>query len=263
MRNIKIILEYDGTGFMGFQKQSRTDRPTIQDTLEQVLKRVCGEAIKTSCAGRTDTGVHALGQVVSFKTESALPLRDLKRAMNALLPDAIAVREMEEVEIDFHARFSAKCRYYNYYILNSETRSPLGRAYFHHRRKQLDIELMREAVQWLVGEKDFTSFSCSLTETDTPIRRIDYIRITKGFDLPGDSSFPVPVSGILPALIVIELRGNGFLHSMVRFIVATLIKVGEGRMTSEDVKKILDAKKPGLMSTIAPACGLFLMKVEY
>jgi tRNA pseudouridine38-40 synthase len=264
-RNIKITLEYDGTLFNGFQKQIIPGTRTVQNELESALNKILGEKIKTTVAGRTDTGVHALAQVVNFKTHSHIALTDLRRALNALLPDSIAALEVEEVDDYFHARFSAEKRCYHYYVLNREIRSALGRFYLCHIKKQLDMEKMRDAAHYLEGEKDFTSFSTSIKETRSTVRRLDSIKILKGTEVKGlwsEMAIICPTS-LLNDLVVFEFIGNGFLRSMVRMMVAVLLRAGLGKLPPQEVEIILKKRDPRLVNNLAPAAGLFLINIEY
>lgn len=264
MRNIKLTLEYDGSGFFGFQTQKKSWLPTIQDELELALERLLEEKVKINVAGRTDTGVHALGQVVNFTTNSSKDAATIKKALNAILHKNIVVREAKEVELAFHARFSAKYRYYNYYIFNSNDPVAIWRSYLYHVKKPLDIEKMREASIYLIGENDFSSFCCCVKEIQNPVRRIEYIKIYRGNE--NQNSENMIFTGtpkILDNIIIFEFKGNGFLRSMVKTIVATLIRVGRGKIPPLEVIKILSMRSPGLILTNVPSHALFLMKVEY
>jgi len=263
MRNIRLLLEYDGTGFFGFQKQKKKGLPTIQDELEHALETLMGEKVKTVTAGRTDTGVHALGQVVSFKTESSRDPSTIKKALNGLLPETIIVKEVQEAPYDFHARFSARFRLYHYYILNRDISTALGRSYLFHVRKPLDIEKMQEASCFMTGERDFTSFCSAVKEVETTVRRISHIKIYRFNEAPSQESPVLWPQDIAKDLIVFEFRGKSFLHSMVRLMVATLVRVGEGKIPPSEVEHIISMKKSGLIKTNVPPCGLFLIKVEY
>jgi tRNA pseudouridine38-40 synthase len=264
-KNIKLIIEYDGTLFNGFQKQIIPGTRTIQNELEQVLKRVLGEQVKTSVAGRTDTGVHALANVVNFRTSSSMSTDDLQRALNALLPESIAVLNAEEADDRFHARFSARSRCYHYYILNRKTRSALGRTCLCHIKKPLDLDLMREAAHYLTGEKDFTSFSTSIKEAKSTVRRLDTITIVRSTGMSAlreGMALCCPAS-LLEHIIVMEFIGNGFLRSMVRMMVAVLLKAGLEKISPRAVEAILAARDPGLVNNPAPAAGLFLVNIAY
>lgn len=258
-----MLLEYDGSGFNGFQKQKKAGLVTVQNELERALKRLLGEDVKTHAAGRTDTGVHALGQVVSFRTGSAHEVSVIGRALNALLPDCISIREATEEDPAFHARFSARFRIYHYYILNRKTPSALCRNFVYHLKKPLDLGKMRQASSHLIGSHDFTSFCSAVKEVEQTQRCVSHIRIFR----PGESEYeaePLTWGGhISRDLVVCEFKANSFLHSMVRLIMAVLIRVGEGKMSPSEVLQILLRRRPGLMSTKVPSHALFLMQVVY
>ncbi|MDH4209270.1 MAG: tRNA pseudouridine(38-40) synthase TruA [Anaerolineae bacterium] len=242
-RNIKAVVEYDGTAYAGFQHQPGS--PTIQDELERALSEVTQEQLKVVGAGRTDAGTHARGQVIHFLTGWKRSLEELHRAGNALLPSDIAIKGMAEVPGDFHARFSALTREYRYTILNREIRSPLERQYSFHYGQPLDEGAMGEALQGLVGTHDFASFG-QPTQGDVTVRdvlRADCIR-------QGEH-------------IHVDITANAFLRHMVRAIVGTLLLVGRGALRPADVKDILEAGDRSQAGPPAPAHGLCLVRVNY
>lgn len=265
VRNIRLDLEYDGAAFEGFQKQTREGARTVQGELEKTLLQLLGVPVKTVTAGRTDTGVHATAQVVSFRTESPIPAASIKDALNALLPDDMAVHSASDVAMSFHARHSAVKRVYHYYIMNCRERSAFGSRYFYHVRKPLSLDPMREASRHLLGENDFTSFCTSVKEAGTPIRRLDAITINtvNEWHEMGKPVFAPASHELYDRLIVAEIDGNGFLRRMVRMIVSVLVRVGLGKMEPADVRRVLEARNPGLVHTPAPAGGLYLVKVLY
>lgn len=242
MRNIKLTIAYDGSSFFGFQVQPNV--PTIQGILESVLKEITKEDIEVIGAGRTDTGVHAINQVVNFKTNSKIPLERLPIALNSLLPYSIIVKDAEEVSLDFHARFSAKSRSYLYLAYNMPYPSPFLRNYAWHIKGELDIEKMKEVMHVFKGEKDFISFSKS--DGEGTIREIYDIDIIKK-----------------DPFIVFYVKANGFLRGMVRLIVRVLVDVGYHFIDKSDVENILNARRRGIIKGIAPPNGLYLYKIEY
>lgn len=248
-RNIKLTIEYDGSRFYGFQKQPRVR--SIQSELEKAFKRLFGRKIKISSAsGRTDSGVHALGQVVNFKVNHAMPVRSMQKALNALLPEDAAVRKAEEVPADFHARFSAKSKCYEYRIWNEFSRSPLLRNQSWHVREPLDIEEMKKAARHLTGKHDFKSVcthnGLNLDSGKSTVRTIRDIKIfRKG------------------SLISIRVTADGFLYRMVRNIVGLLAETGRKKLTPDAVKKILAARDRRHSVMGAPPQGLFLKSVTY
>ncbi len=265
MRNIRLVLQYDGSGFEGFQKQTRVGARTVQGELEKALERLLGAPVKTVTAGRTDTGVHAVGQVVSFKTGNAMSADKMREALNSLIPDDMAVHDIQEVDLFFHARHSARKRIYHYYILNRTLPSAFGSRYFYHIKRPLSLEPMRAASKHLLGEKDFTSFSTSIKEAGTPIRHLLKITISGVKEWHEDGNpLVVPAShDLYEDLILIEFEGNGFLRRMVRMMVAVLVRVGLGKLGPEEIEKILASRDPGQVHTPAPPGGLYLVKVLY
>jgi len=242
-RKVKAIVEYDGTRYAGFQQQPNV--PTIQGELERVLAEVTQQKTKTVGAGRTDAGVHARGQVVHFLTGWKRSLRELHRALNALLSRDVVIREMTLAPSDFHARFSAVTREYRYTILNQEVRSALEDRYTYHHSQPLDAESMGKALAHLVGVHDFASFG-QPTQGDSTVREI------------------VDASCVLDGpRIHIDITANAFLRRMVRRIVGTLLLVGRGELSPSDVKGVLQAKDISLAAPPAPAQGLCLVRVNY
>lgn len=244
---MRALAEYDGTHYFGFQVQK--GRPTVQGTLEAVLARITGEAVHVRYAGRTDTGVHALGQVIAFHTGWRHPLADLERALNALLPADIAVRQLEAVEdLRFHPRYSARSRLYRYTVWTASWRSPLVCRYAHHEPRPLNEAAMAEAAQLLLGEHDFASFG-QPTQGESTVRvvyRAQWYR-------------PEPASHLL----YFDIEANAFLRRMVRTVVGTLLEVGKGYRSVADVAALLAAPQRGQAAPPAPASGLCLVAVRY
>jgi len=244
VRNIKAVVEYDGTDFSGFQRLPK--RRTIQGELERALAQVMKEPVRVVGAGRTDAGVHAAGQVISFKTECAIPIERVCVALNSALPRDIAVKTAEEVPLDFSARYSARSRKYEYSILIADQPSALRGRFAWQVSSELDLPAMREASAFLLGKHDFAAFSLSRSDGKTTVREVKSIEIDRRDDV-----------------VLIVLEANGFLHSMARRIVGTLVEVGQGRRPPEDLKTILESKDRSTAGKTAPARGLCLIEVEY
>jgi len=245
VRNIRLTIEYDGTSYHGWQIQPNS--PTIQGILQEKIGVITGERISLIASGRTDAGVHALGQVANFRTGSRVPPEAIQRGTNSLLPDDITIRQGEEVSDDFHARFSAKSKVYEYRILNSPVPSPMMRNYSWHVSKRLDLRKMRKPGQTLLGTHDFSSFRSAQSDNLNPIRTLMALEIRKR---RGN-------------IILIQMRADAFLKQMARNIVGTLVDVGRGKIDPEDVGEILDARDRTMAGMAAPPNGLFLVEVEY
>lgn len=245
MRNIKMTIEYDGSRYKGFQRLSDNDM-TIQGKLESVLSKMANEEIEIIGSGRTDLGVHAYGQVVNFKTNNSDSIQKIQKYLYEYLPEDIVVRNIEEVEDRFHSRYNAKSKTYLYKIDNNKYHSPFLRKYTTHVEKKLDLDLMREASKYLVGEHDFTSFASSKSKKKSNIRNVESISIQERDNV-----------------IHIYVDGDGFLYNMVRIIVGALIDAGLKRKTPEDLKTMLEDKDRSKASDTAPAKGLYLYRVKY
>ena len=240
MRRLCIHLAYDGGGFHGWQIQPGL--PTIQGTLEQILSDMEGNPVQVAGSGRTDAGVHALAQVAAFSLENPIPLANLRRAVNRLLPPAIRVLAVEEVAADFHPRFQAKAKTYEYRILRGEVCSPFEWPFVHHYPYRLDEERMCQLAGVFEGEHDFTAFAASDER-----------------DAEGHSKVRTVYSSVLeraPGRLTYRIRGSGFLKHMVRNIAGTLIEAGKGNIA--DLNRLPEKSGP-----TAPAKGLFLIGVEY
>lgn len=244
LRTVALGIEYDGTAFNGWQTQP--DVPTVQDTLEEAIERFLTVPVPTICAGRTDTGVHATHQVVSFQTDKVRSPESWVRAMNTFLPKSVAVRWMRPVPDDFHARFTARSRTYEYWILNDPVRSPVmhGRTGWYFR--PLDVERMRAGAVHLLGEHDFTSFRAAECQAASPVRTVEKLEIVR-----------------MGRLVGVRIRANAFLQHMVRNIVGTLIYVGSGREEPGWVKEVLDAKSRAVAAPTFSPSGLYLTGVGY
>jgi tRNA pseudouridine38-40 synthase len=245
MRNIRLLIEYNGTNYQGWQVQPKG--PTIQGMVEEKLALITGEAVHLIGSGRTDSGVHAFGQVANFKTKSQLNIHSIQKALNSLLPPDIMIQRAEEVEEGFDARKQSKSKVYEYRILNRELRSAFDHEYAWHIPQKLDLEEMRKATRILIGEHDFLSFRSVGSPTRTAIRRVIRAEWKKGQD----------------GFIRFEVEANGFLKQMVRAMVGTLVEVGKGKIDSEEFRKILDSRNRKEAGPTAPAHGLFLKEVKY
>ena len=245
MRNIKITIEYDGSRYKGFQRLKDNEN-TIQGKIENVLTKMADEKIEIIGSGRTDMGVHAYNQVANFKTKSNLSVKKIHDYLNNYLPEDISIKNVEEVDDRFHSRYNVKQKTYLYKINNSKTQNVFLRKYSTHIDKTLDIDLMKEASNYLIGEHDFTSFASSKSKKKSNVRNIYSITINKNQDI-----------------VDIFVEGNGFLYNMVRIIVGALIDVGLHKKTPQDIKKMLDEKDRSKASDTAPAKGLYLYSVKY
>lgn len=245
MRNIKLTIEYDGTCYHGWQTQKK--EKTVQQILEQAISKITNSQITLHGAGRTDAGVHALGQVAHFMTDSDLDLAQLSRGLNSLLPADIVIKKTEEAAIDFHARYSAKSRTYWYLIWNCPGPSAFYYRFSWHIVIPLNIAALKQAAACLIGVHDFTSFQGADKENSHAVREVTSIRFKRA----------------RRHLIICEIKANAFLKHMVRNIVGTLVEVGRGKMTVEAFENIFKKTDRRLAGPTAPAQGLFLKEIEY
>src|SRR4030042_2023154 len=245
MRNIRLLIEYDGTNYQGWQVQPKG--PTIQGILEEKIGLLTGERVHLIGSGRTDSGVHALVQVANFRTQSKMDAGSIQKALNSLLPLDIVIRKEEEIDEGFNSRKNSRSKVYEYRILNRELRSTFHRGYVWHIPQKLNLIEMEKATQGLIGEHDFSSFRSVGSPTRTTIRRVIRAEWKKGSD----------------GLILFEIEANGFLKQMVRAIVGTLIEVGKGKIDDEEFRRILESKDRKKAGSTAPAQGLFLTEVKY
>ena len=248
MRHIRLVVEYDGTSLCGWQRQA--NGPTVQGHLEAALARLLAHEVSVVGASRTDAGVHARGQVASFRTERAIPLHGIRRGLNSLLPPAIAIAEASEAGDDFHPRFSATGKHYRYLLLTRSERAPRWRDRAWHLQRVLDLAAMRHAAAALIGEHDFAAFRAAGCTAKRTVRRIDEIAIAEA----GSED---------PWLVGVDVRGNAFLRNMVRIVVGTLVEVGTGRRPAEQVAEILASRDRTRAGITAPAHGLELVSVRY
>lgn len=245
MRNIRLLLQYEGTGYQGWQRQNSSDK-TIQGKLETLLSRMCGEPIELQGSGRTDAGVHALGQVANFHTECAMPVEEMLTYINRYLPEDIAVTSAAEAAPRFHSRLNARGKHYEYLVINSRVPDVFRRRYAAEVPERLDVAAMRRAAALLLGEHDFKSFTSAKRGRKPTVRRIDEIAITREGDL-----------------VRFSFKGNGFLYHMIRIIVGTLLEVGRGERAPESVTEILAARDRERAGALAPAKGLTLVEVYF
>lgn len=245
MKNYKLIIQYDGGRYKGWQRLGK-DENTIQGKIEKVLSELVGEKIEIIGCSRTDAGVHAFNQIANFKTDKNLTEAEVKKYLNRYLPQDISIREVRSVPEKFHARYNAKEKTYLYKIWNEEYTNPFMRKYSMHVDKKLNITRMKKACEYFIGKHDFTTFSNAKSKKKSMVREIYSIDI-----------------GENDGFIEIRVRGNGFLHNMVRKIVGTLLEVGLGEIDAEIISKIIDSKKRNQVSYIADARGLYLEKIEF
>ena len=244
MRNIKLTIEYDGKDFNGWQKQP--NKLNIQGTIEQAIKSITGEDVELNASGRTDAGVHALGQVANFKTNSQIPIDKMAIAINSRLKKSIVIKKAEEVDERFHSRLSCKRKTYRYVINNSPAGTAIYRYLETHIPQKLDVQKMQEAIKYFVGEHDFKAFKASGTSSKNSVRTIYDAKVEQKDDR-----------------IFIELTGNGFLYNMVRIIAGTLVDVGLGKIEPERIKEIIELGKREFAGKTLPPNGLYLLKVVY
>ncbi len=244
IRTLKLTLAYDGTRFVGWQRQAAGE--SIQGVLEEALARFAGAPVTVHGAGRTDAGVHALGQVASVRLTSSHDVETLTRALNAQLPEDLRVREIVEAEAEFHARFSARAKTYRYQMRSGGVASPFDRAYVWHLPERLDAAAMRTAAHALVGRHDFAAFQS--VGTSVP----DSVRTITESDLRADGD-----------RLVYEVTGDGFLRHMVRAIVGTLVEIGRGWRPASNMAALLEGGTRAQAGATAPPHGLFLVRVDY
>ena len=244
MRRIKLVLEYCGTRYHGWQVQPNA--LSVQECIERPLTQMTNAPVRLHAAGRTDAGVHALGQVVHFDTTSAMPLPALQRGLNSLLPDDIAVLQVTEVPMDFHARYAARQKTYAYVVHNHPVRSAFAAPYTWYVPQPLDVSAMRTAAQVLVGRHDFSAFRAASCAARSPVRCVSRVAVKRR-----------------AARVFFVLCADGFLQHMVRNIVGTLVDIGRGKIPAEAMAAILQSRQRQLAGPTAPPQGLFLVRVRY
>lgn len=245
MRNIKLLIAYDGSRYNGWQKQQNTEN-TIQGKLETLLSKMTGETVEIHGSGRTDAGVHAKGQVANFHTDTKMTTEEIKEYMNEYLPMDIAVLEVRDAAERFHSRLNVKRKTYCYHIWNSSVPNVFARKYSYQVPEALDIEAMEKAASYLLGTHDFKSFCARKKMKKSTVRMLESIQFKKE-----------------GAMLQITYKGNGFLYNMVRILTGTLIEVGKGERQPEEMKEILESQKRENAGFTAPPQGLFMEKVEY
>jgi len=245
LQNYKLILQYDGGRYRGWQRLGGGEN-TIQAKLEGVLSQLCGAPVEVHGSGRTDAGVHALGQVANFKTDVVLTAPQIHEYLRAYLPQDISVTDVQPVPLLFHARLSATAKTYLYRIWNSPDPNPFLRKYSMQVPQPLDVAAMQTAATAFLGEHDFTAFSNAKGKKKSMVREIDTFTI--GQDGP---------------LLTLQVRGNGFLYNMVRKMVGALLQVGLGQLAAQDIAQLLASGERSGVTILADACGLYLERVEY
>lgn len=245
MRNLKMIIAYDGSKYKGWQKQKENDL-TIQGKIEAVLSKMAGEAIQLVGCGRTDSGVHAENYIANFHTKCSFSTDAMLDYLYEYLPEDIVVKSIEDVAERFHARYNVKSKTYVYRLNTNKFRDVFNRKYSYHLAEKLNLTEMRKAAEVLIGSHDFQSFVNSRNSDKSTVRTINYLNINEK-----------------DGLVEIEVNGNGFLWNMVRVIVGTLLEVGKGNLKPTDIKKILDEKKRWEAGPLAQAKGLVLRDVQY
>ena len=251
MIRLKALIAYDGTDFYGWQVQK--DHPTIQSTLTAAIKQICGEEITVTGAGRTDTGVHAYGQVAHIDWEHDLPIDRLQFALNSVLPESIRIRTLEDAAPEFHARFDAKSKIYLYRIDRDRAYNPFLHRFALQYYSPLDEELMNQAARLLLGEHDFIAFSATGTDVVTTRRTVTRVELSPEVIEPFSDS----------RILSFRIEANGFLRKMVRFIVGTILEIGSGKRPIADLQRALEMGDKSGVGIPAAAKGLFLEKVFY
>ena len=245
MRNIKLVIEYDGKDFNGWQKQP--NKLNIQGEIERAIMEITKEdCVELNASGRTDAGVHALGQVANFKTNSSIPVEKFPIAINSKVKKSIVVKSAEEVDERFHSRYNCKRKTYRYVINNSEYGSAIYRNHEYHVPIKLDVKAMKKAIKFFEGEHDFKGFKASGTSSKNSVRKIFKTNIE-----------------VHDERIYIELTGSGFLYNMVRIISGTLVDVGLGKISADDIPEIILSGDRQMAGKTLPPQGLYLLKVEY
>ncbi|MCK4390603.1 MAG: tRNA pseudouridine(38-40) synthase TruA [Desulfobacterales bacterium] len=276
MQNFKLIIEYDGTGYHGWQSQSNTC--TIQGTIEDALKTMTGQSVTLIGSGRTDAGVHATGQVANFRVETRLTSDIFARGLNSLLPSDIVIKDCATVDETFHARYDARSKVYDYRVLNRPIPAALFRQYAWHVKKRLDLEAIRTAILCLEGQHDFSAFEAAGSPRSSGVRTIINVNLT-GHEvqcfgarlrldgLKRGTSCQAARRNLAPkdrdGYVVFRIEADGFLRHMVRNIVGTLVDVGLGKISPEAFKDILISKDRKQAGATAPAHGLCLEEVKY
>jgi tRNA pseudouridine38-40 synthase len=274
MRTFKIVVSYDGTDFSGFQRQANAR--SVQGEIEHALAAIDGKHVTVAGAGRTDAGVHALGQVASFKLANTITERDLLRALNAKLPEDVRVLSTEVAAPGFNARFSARSKVYRYRVSNTLVMSPFQRRFAWHISRKLDLAAMNEAARELIGEHDFACFQAQAAPSRSERNRSEARwllgereraentkKVTTSTRTMTRSDWTEEAAAGGGRILSYEIEGTGFLKYMVRTVVGTLIEVGDGRRTPASVRDLLGSRNRAAAGPTAPASGLYLVRVDY
>src|SRR5438874_12231610 len=264
MRTIRLLIQYDGTDFVGWQRQA--SGTSIQGVIEDALSKIEGGAVTLHGAGRTDAGVHAAGQVASARLATPLDDETLAQALNANLPPTVRVFGLVTVADDFHARFRARSKTYEYRIWNGAVVPPFIRQFVWHVPQPLAVEPMQRAADALVGEHDFAAFQGTGSAVHTTVRTVTSARWLPSPAAGAPAFSRVPPSSELSTsgrLLTFEICGEGFLRHMVRAVSGTLVEIGQGRRGPDDIPRVLATRDRSQAGRTAPACGLFLMKIDY
>ena len=267
-RNIMLTIAYDGTAYRGWQVQP--NGLSVQECVERAVQRLTGESPRVFCAGRTDAGVHALGQVANFHTDCRIPIENVRRGLQCFLPEDISIVTVADVATSFHATYSAVKKRYRYVICDSDVVPPFLNRFVHRCRFHLDVDLMAEATQYLLGTHDFRCFETQYPNKSSSVRNImeATIRRIEGWQpwsAPHDWN-PVhgrPYQNFHRSIIVFEVMADGFLYNMVRAIVGTLMEVGRRKYEPQSVRHIIQSQDRSQAGITAPAEGLYLVKVDY
>lgn len=262
-RNLRMTIAYDGTAYQGWQAQPSA--PTVQETIERGIRRLTGETLRITGAGRTDSGVHALGQVANFRTRCTIPADKVQLALQTHLPEDVIIRNVDEVPLEFHSAFSAVRKRYRYVIYNHRISNPFVRNYAWQYRGSLDVAAMQLAAQHLLGTHDFRCFETHYPNKASSVRTIMEARVGRHSTWPiwGQPQSlhcqPNPDENFL----WFEVVADGFLYNMVRSIMGTLLEVGRGKWVPDDVGQVIRNQSRALAGQTAPACGLYLVSVDY
>ena len=245
LQNFKLTIEYDGSQFHGWQRQA--SEPTVQEALEKAIGRITGSPAKLTASGRTDAGVHAIGQIANFHSSTRIPPQNLGQALNSVLPQAISVKDCRIVDDMFHSRYDAVSKVYHYHILNRSVRPAIGRQFVWHIRQRLDLSAMEAALPYLTGMRDFKAFEATGSPRQSTVRHV----MGAGFTKAGGYR------------LIFHIEANGFLRYMVRNIIGTLVEVGLGKLKPFEMAHIIGSQDRSRAGITAPAGGLFLVKVNY
>jgi len=244
--NYRAVVQYDGSNYYGFQVQTKQPHHTVQKAIEDAIEKLTGQRTRVAASGRTDRGVHARAQVISFQLDTSIPVGSLPVALNNILPSDVRIDSLRTVSAGFHARFSCRNKTYRYIIDTRKRTDVFSRKYAWHLPYPLDVDAMHEAALCLTGTHDFSSFARKAGRYETCIRTVLQCQVRKSRNR-----------------ILVDITADGFLQGMVRNIVSMLVDVGQGKRSAADVARILDARSRGCIGVPAPACGLYLWRVTY